>query len=419
MKKNISYFPKDFFIFIIVIAMMLLTGFSGCKEDEPTSLYDPNYITRIQPIVDSLSPSGGALAGIDVITVHGKNFSTVKTENTIYFDIQKGTIQTATATQLTVKVPLLVKDTVAVKVSVVGADKFSEIKTYKLIGAVSEFGALSSFEDAYAIACDKIGNLYASLVLNSIGNGIRKFTPSGDTSTFAPKGSETNWTAIKVGSDGTLYACRNQFAIFSIAAGAKSIIFKSIPGSKLYDLDFDKNLNIWSGGAFDSIYKIQPDKSHKGFFFASNANVRSVRIYKDFLYVGGKVDSIEGVWRAPIDGSGSLGTFQKYFDLSAQPGYSYNGANVTAITFNSDGDLYIGTNGKDGILLVHSSSPTTAEPFYSGLFVANAENYSFAWGSGTTLYVTRRNNAIITISQILIKINTQKQSAPYYGRGDI
>ncbi len=414
MKKNFCHSCNGFFIFIIVISIMSLAEFSGCKEDEPTSLYDPNYSSRAQPVVDSISPSGGALAGIDIITVYGKNFSAVKTENTIYFDIQKGIIQTASATQLSVKVPTLVKDSVAVKVSVAGADKFSAIKIYKLIGAVSEFGAFKSFEEAYGIACDQTGNLYVSMLASNSGIGIRKYTPAGDTSKYAPKGSELFWSGIKVGPGGLLYTCRGLTAVFTVSQGVASSLYKVIPGSKgLSDLDFDKNLNIWTAGDDTAVYRInKTDKSIQPFSFVGN--VRTIRVYNDFVYVGGKVDSIEAVWRAPINSSGDLGAFTKYFDLSAQPGYGFNGPSVNAITFNTEGDMYVGTSSVDAVLLVKAGS-LTMSPFYQGLFVP--QSTVFAWGSGSTLYITRRTDG--TSTNVIIKVNTQKISAPYYGRGDL
>jgi hypothetical protein len=141
-----------------------------------------------------------------------------------------------------------------------------------------------------------------------------------------------------------------------------------------------------------------------------------VRVFQGQLYLGGKVDSVEGVWRASIDGSGNVGAFTKFFDLSSQPGYKYNGVAVYAVTFNTDGDMYVGTDGADGILLVKANS-TTAEKYYPGLFTPGALNLVFAWGDGGNLYVTRRGNGITT--NTLLKINTQKVSAPYYGRGDL
>lgn len=415
---------KYFNIFNVIILLAAATAvpfWNGCTDDPAASVFNPNTPTAPAPVITAITVEGGGglLSGVSTVVIDGKNFSSDSSKVIVFFDAVRATLLSTTATQIKVKAPTIVKDSVIVRVSVLGAESFSAIKTVNISAAVSLFGNFTTFEEAYGIACDQSGNLYTSMLSSGLGIGIRKYTPSGDTSTYAPKGSETNWSALKIGPGGKIFSCRTQFAIFTFDAGEKSTVYKSIPGSKLYDLDFDKNLNIWSGGAADSIYRIMPDKSAKGFFFSSNANVRSVRIYNDFLYLGGKVDSLEGVWRSPIDGSGNVGIFTKYFDLSAQPGYGFNGPGVFAITFNTDGEMYVGTNGKDGILIVTPSSPSTATPLFPGLFAINAENYAFAWGEGSTLNVTRRSNGIPTILNILVKINTQKQSAPYYGRGDL
>ena len=83
----------------------------------------------------------------------------------------------------------------------------------------------------------------------------------------------------------------------------------------IYDLDFDASGNLWAGGNNPAIYRIKQDKSVKQFPFTCNA--RSIRVYDGYLYVGGKVDTTEGVWRAQIINSDSLGAFEKYFDFSA------------------------------------------------------------------------------------------------------
>jgi hypothetical protein len=109
--------------------------------------------------------------------------------------------------------------------------------------------------------------------------------------------------------------------------------------------------------------------------------------------------------RAAITGSG-LGTPEEYYDLSTQ----YPGTMANAITFSSDGDLFMGVNSEKGIIVVRpdksSYSPWTV---YKQLFGTGVAHIS--WGAVDDLYCS-------TLDGTLLKINvTGKVSAPYYGRG--
>lgn len=406
---------------VLGTALFAVIFSAGCAEDPAASIYDPTAPASASPVITAITVEGGGglLSGVSTVVIDGQNFTTDTSKVIVFFDAIKATVVSTSLTQIKVKAPVVVKDSIKVRVTILGALNFSEVQYVDVKAAVALFGGFTSFEEAYGITSDQAGNVYAGMLSSGLGIGLRKFTPAGDTSTYSPKGLSIDiWSALKMGPGGVIYACRNQRALYTIAGqGLPPVLYLAGPATaKFYDLDFDKNMNIWTGGADSIIYRIKPDKSLTPFSFKAKANIRSVRVFNDFLYVGGKVDSIEGVWRAPIDGSGNLGAFTDYFNLSVQPGYFPNGVGVFAITFNTDGEMYIGTDGPDGILLV-APNGSTAQKYYPGLFVPNAQNLLFAWGNGGNLYVTRRANGVTTNS--LLKINTQKQSAPYFGRGDV
>jgi len=394
--------------------------FTGCEEDAAESIYDPGAPSAAAPVITSVTVEGGGglLSGVSIVVIDGSNFSPDTSKVIVFFDAVRAALLSSTSTQIRVKAPVLVKDSVRIRVSVQGAESFSAVQFANLSAAVATFGGFTAFEEAYGITCDQAGNVYAGMLSSGLGIGLRKFTPAGDTSTYSPKGLGIDvWSALKMGPGGVIYACRNQRAMYTITAGNPPVLYVAgASTAKYYDLDFDKSMNIWTGGADTNVYRIKPDKTTKAFFFKKNANVRTVRVYNDQLYVGGIVDSTEGVWRAPIDGAGELGAFTKYFDLSAQPGYGFNGPGVYAVTFNTAGEMYVGTNGPDGLLVV-APNAASWQAYYPGLFVAGSQHLLFAWGNGGNLYVTRRGNGITT--NTLLKVNTQKSSAPYYGRGDL
>lgn len=417
MKLNNRIFAGN----ILSIVMFSFVLLIGCADDPAASIYDPNAPTLAAPVITAITVEGGGgfLSGVSTVVIDGQNFSADSSKVIVFFDAVRVTVLSTTVTQIRVKAPVMVKDSVQVRVTIQGAVNFSQTSFVNINAAVSLFGNFTSFEEAYGITSDQAGNVYAGMLSNGLGIGLRKYTPVGDTSSYSPKGLGIDvWSALKMGPGGVIYACRNQRALYTInGQGLPPTLFVAGAGSaKFYDLDFDKNLNIWTGGADSNVYRISLAKTITPFVFMKGAIVRSVRVYNDYLYLGGKVDSIEGVWRAPIDALGNLGTFTQYFNLSVQPGYAPNGSGIFAITFNTDGEMYVGTDGPDGLLLV-APAGASLQKYYPGLFVPNAQNLVFAWGDGGNLYVTRRANGVTTHS--LLKINTQKQSAPYYGRGDV
>jgi hypothetical protein len=129
-------------------------------------------------------------------------------------------------------------------------------------------------------------------------------------------------------------------------------------------------------------------------------------VYNGELYVGGLVGTTEGVWKGTIVSSDSLGPLTLYYDNSAH--YAPLSPQVTAVTFSIDGDMYVGTDASEGIIIVTPAGVVSA--LYPGL--VGPAPLAFAWGKGTELFASRGGG---TINRIL-RINTLKQGAPNYGR---
>lgn len=385
---------------LIIIALAMV---SGCKEDPPTSLYeDPtaNVGSGPQPVVSAVDPPTAALAGVTSITITGTNFSAVKDQNLVYFDATQASILSASATQLVVRAPTLVKDSVTLRVMVYKADLASTPRQYRLMAAVTEYGSLTKTEDPYGIATDAAGNMYVSVS----GSGVKKITPDGTRTDYAPHAAGvTKWSAMKIGPAGVLYTARILRVIYQVPAGGGTPVIW-VTGSSIgniYDMDFDASGNLWAGGNNAAIYMIKQDKSIKQFPFTCNA--RSLRVYNGYLYVGGKIDTTEGVWRAPLVNPDSLGAFEKFFDFSA----NYSGYAVNAVTFAADGDMYIGTDAPAALVVVHPNK--SVEPLYPGLF--SPTTLLFTWGNADDLYMIRTLN-----NPRLLRVTMLKNGAPYYGK---
>jgi len=392
---------------VIVVMGLFLWSFAGCNEDPPASLYDPNYVSGSQPVVSTMDPPSG-LAGVTTVTITGSNFSTVPGANLVFFDAMPATVLEASAAQLKVRAPNLVKDSILVKIAVAGADLFSVPYLYALNAAVEEWGEFGAFDEPAGMTCDSSGNLYVSMLTSGIGVGVKRIALDGSQTDYSPAFSSgvPRWTGMKFGSGGDLYtvALRNIIFLIPAGGGSNTLWLRGGGLGNIADLDFDTQGNIWTAGTADNVYGVKPDKSVKAFPF--DATVRTVRVFNNYLYLGGGRDSAEAVWRMQIISADSLGAEELYFDFSAA--YGYNGPKVLAINFAADGDMYIGTDDDDAIVVVHPGG--SSEPLYPGLFIPQTS--ALAWGNGVHQYAGRTGTSDANTP---LKVNMEKLGAPYNG----
>ncbi len=389
---------SSFFIILVVII-----PFIGCSEDENISLYHPTTTTFPNPTISSVTPIGSAVAGVDTVVIQGTGFSSILTDNEVFFNAQSAVVIQATGTEIKIIAPLLVSDSVTIRVAVHGSYEFSNKVGYSLKPAVAIFGDLQSIELSKTVTTDSSGNLYTGFSVNSLEAGILKFDPLGTRSAYAPK-TGGDWTDIKMGPGGYLYAVRNIRAVYRFApgGGAAATVWSALTsGVTLGDIDFDQNGNLWAGGNNISIYRIAPDKTVTTYPFTGE--IHSLRVYDGYLYFAALTDAGEKIWRAQIT-SGGLGTPEIYFDFAT----AFPQVTPLAITFTSDGDLYIGVDSEAGIVVVTpGKSYRTRLSVYKQLFGSGVAVLS--WGNIDDLYCS-------TVDGLLLKINvTGEKSAPYYG----
>ncbi len=143
--------------------------------------------------------------------------------------------------------------------------------------------------------------------------------------------------------------------------------------------------------------------------------IKGVRVLNGYVYVAGtQGDTLAAVWRNKINGPGNLDPRELVFNLTAAN--IMEGIELLSFAFDADGNMYLGTNAPDPIIVVKADQNYSAfEPLYPGYLLPDV--FDMAWGTGTYLYVTRRANSGANSTTRIIRINVQKKSAPYYGRG--
>ncbi|MCL4550997.1 MAG: IPT/TIG domain-containing protein [Bacteroidetes bacterium] len=394
---------KRLFSLLIVITITFIV--CSCNQDASPSLFQTTP-PGSTPVISSISPANKALAGVSEITISGSNFSSVNNNNLVFFGGASATVLQSSPTQIVVKAPNSIASNIDIKVAVQGVENFSNIVKYNLAAAVGiYYNFVKGVDQPMVVAVDKNENIYVNLA----DKGIKKISPTGDLSDWAPKGGESFFFDLKMGPNNILYGTRNVRAIFQIQQGSPSATFITVPtGNSLVALDFDANGNIWTGGSGGNIYSItNPGKVTTA--FAIDYVISSVRVYDGYLYVAGKKSTEEAIYRYKINSSTSLGSVEKYFDIDAT--YGLGKVKVGAIAFSADGDLIMGTDQTNAFILVRNGAAST---FYPGLILPYVR--SLEWGTQNNLFYIREYNEAAVTVRALIRVDMQKLSAPYYGR---
>ena len=407
---------------IMMLASLIVLGAIGCVEDVQAPLYKANSLGGGTTTISGISsPSGVYLAGVTSATITGTNFSTVPSAEYVFFDTARAVVLQASATQLVVQVPYfpILKDSIRrtlVRVASQSSPRYDT--TYlSLSSALASVGRIGTNEEVMGVATDAAGNLYAGVYQDGkTGQIIRVSAATNGRDTITAPVATRKYIAMKVGPGGYLYLIgENINAMLRVTTTPGAVgVYGAVAGmTDLSDFDFDSNLNIWIGSknaAGTKIARMLPSKTLRTFSVVtapSTMLTRAVRVYNGYLYLGGKRDTLEGVWRAPIVSADSLGLWENVLDIKAATGVT---CQVRSLTFASDGTMYIGTDATNGIYTVASGS-ATAQPLYAP--VIGSPIHALAWGNGPALFASKRATPP---KGDLYYINTEKSSAPYYGR---
>ena len=375
---------------------LLLSG--GCDSGTAPSIYDPDRSALPDPVIESIVPEGSALAGVDIVTITGNNFSAEPANNLVYFEGIRGELLESSPTDLRVRPPNTPLPEIMIRVAVIGAENFSNSVTYSLEAAAEYFGNIVAFEDIFGITTDPDGNVYVSLFSDSRSVGIIRMTPEGERSQYVE--TTFGWADMAFGPDGYLYSARSVRALFRFQEGSGQETWVVIPNTsvRLTTLAIDENGRVWAAGKNTDIYSIAADKTVTSFPF--EAEIRDLALFDGHLYAAGLQLDTGKVWRFSIDSNGQLGAADEIIDATA-----YGGADVFALAVTTSGHLYIGTDAADPVIIV--SPGGTWEPLYPGILESPANR--FAWGPSGHLYMV--GNRTELRDPAITRINTRREGA--------
>ncbi|MFC1483785.1 IPT/TIG domain-containing protein [Candidatus Neomarinimicrobiota bacterium] len=400
MKSKYLKFPA-------LVTLLLLANV--CEEpDYPASLFDPDYVSDPQPVIHSITPPDSCWAGVGEITIQGENFDPSVFNNLVSFGIAQAEVISASASVLVIKTPAISGDSLAVRVAVLGSELYNDPVHYRLLPSVITYTALDA--QPYGLDIDAEENIYIS----TEDKNIMVVGTDGKANVFSSV-FFTKAPGLKFGTGGSLFAAWDAGRVKGMSIIDMDVIvldsaYASL-GKKPADLDFDQYGYMWVGAETELI-RIDPDATVTT-IDTYPVNIQSVRVYNDALYVVGSGTSDMKIWSSAINADGSLGTRSVVLDIA---GASWlEGATVYAITFDSDGDMYLGTDHPTSPLFVYNETSGDYAQFYPGLISGTA--YRLSWGNGSHLYVSNQKSTGGFLLKIDVQQNLVRQTtAPYYGR---
>lgn len=410
------------FLILMVLAASLLVS---CEDIPDNNVWPPNtandaprpVITGITVDPSTSDAAGVAFAGVGIVYISGQNFSSVPSENRVFFDGQQGEVLEAEPTQLKVRVGNVVGDSVKVYVNVKNALQYAEyngknyFSPFKLKSAVSSYKAIDQFTDATGLAVDADGSIY---YLTTAGKIFKVAGPDSDAVEYGQTSSSFITTScLRFGPDGGLYLNRKTRTMYKIpAGGGKLARFTTMTGNVAY-FDFDANGTMYAGGKDGTIETVLSDATTK----KTSATypdylITGLRVYDGYVYVSAKYDGTDstqvqqGIWKNHIeDDQATLGGNELVLDWTSLMGE--DGPNIMDFTFDADGEMYIGQD-KDGAIYMLNAG----DYFYSQILSAPVTKLT--WGNDKFLYINQHPDDPAQWATRRVEVTID--GAPYYGR---
>ncbi len=418
------------------LVFSLLAVLAACDSGPGASLYDPDTSPGQAPAIESVSPEGIVLAGVDEIVISGEHFSATASDNLVFFDdatgnVAQGTVLLASTTELRVKVPNLPNPALRLRVSVRGAQNFSNSVPFPLTPAFVPFGDLDAGagvrEGPAAVIGDGTGAVYVSISRGGNAGGVVRFTPDGTREAFAT--TRVLWNDLALGgAAGTrVFAAQSVQAIFELPGGTPVLPILTDFTVRLSAITSDGEGRIWAGGSAGtpaapktpSLYRFNLDGTVTATEFPGT--VSDLRVFDGDLYVAATrtgATSEAKVWRLPILSDGTLGSAEVVYDVATdQPG-----RRPSSIAIAADGTVFVGiappasdSRATVEFPLIQVNLDGSSAPLYPGVLPSPIS--ALTWGAGSELYLVR-SQILPPLGQAgdptpaaLFRVETRKQGA--------
>lgn len=401
MKANRFLVPA---VFLIILPLILITG---CKYNVTEPLWDQPYKAPVAPKITQVIPAEAG-GGVNKITINGENLIVNSDTTWVYFNNTPANVISISATSIVVYRPNVVSDSCTIKIIPHDAIQEAVYKPYKITSVVEDYGGFLQNVQLSVLAVDKNENIY---VVETLSKSIHKVTPDGTNSVIG-KSSYSPYDG-KIGPDGNLYLTEKSRVIDEIdVSTGKTSRYTLLPsGFVAKYLDFGSNNFVYCGGArTDLIYfpfdlSAQPVKT--GFY--KDDDIQAIRFYNGYLYVATINSNNEPakIWKDKVNSDGSLGSKEMVFDLNSIP----DSAQVTGITFGSDGNMYISTFSDQYPVIILNPSTNSTDVLYKGIIPPYCAG--IYWGPGNYLYSINGNTTTSETWKVY-RIDMGKKGAPYY-----
>jgi len=438
--KDINKILKISKHLVVLFATMLgVIYIAGCTDDGIDGSYNDGLLgsDAPKPIVESYTPADFAYSGVSEMTINGQNLTP---SPFVYFTGGvEANILSASNSQLVILAPVYEFDdtttelSLSFKIHTTSEFPSDSVKNVKLRPAAiqipkSTTQKTNQFYDIFVLNNGNI--LYEESAASGGGRKVRNLVNESEYVDYASSGTFIYY-GYRQNSSGDIFAYSLQRAIFNLNEGGVQSTYFVFPNSltKISALEFDKDENLWVGTQGDNrLYRITPAKDTTGFPLVGE--VVSLRAYDgaDGYYLYANVirdDSLQSIVRMPINGA-TLGAEEEILDFSSKVPQYYS---IIDFNFTTDGTLFLATGSSDykkevpPLHFINSSGDP--EVYYPALLEGRVMNHrlvSASWGLGDEFYYVKQttyynpDGTVDHISYDFVKVNTQKQTAPYYGR---
>ncbi len=393
---------------LLGITLMLLIN---CEYEGPDPILKPVPTDRDDPVITEIVPADVALPGVLEIKIVGENFYPALDTNVVYINGQIAHQKRATADTITIYRPTITGSGLRFAVNVPGAWVIAEKDGYEITEVTSEYGRYVDTETILTFCLDADQNIYG---LEQFSYSIIKTTPDGIRSTYFVtdvknvKDAIKKATTLRITPDKEIMMAHSKnsklYIIHHITADSMAADeYTTMPAKTPY-IDYDVNGNMFAGG--EGLYVVNPDTVITTLSGYDGFNIIALRVAGDTLYVAGTAadGTTVGIWKNKILSSdGQLGANIPVVANWANTG-EYAGSALNGIIVSENGDVYVGTDHVNPILIIHSNGDM--EPLYTDILSPTANE--IIWGSGTYLYI--RNSTAKRVYKVAVGL----ASAPAY-----